>query len=329
MTTATEGARACVSEPSAESWPDYASRTGHDPVYVILGVQGSGTNLLRSVLVRAFNFSVVQDQAIVFNAAARVGTNASAAVVRREFDFIRSRLFPKATALKSRHRIKGNASFAGIDEHFDPAMIRSGADLARFVYAYGAFRLGTRLMAIKSDDLWRTIGEIDRVLPNRRIVLLTRDFRDNLLSITKKDFGPVEPLVAARYVKERFAYYDLEYRRTPPEQRFHVRYEDLLDAPETFLGRFMRHFGLDGTHAPEIDKDRIRQHNKRKWAGLSHRELAQCEAVLRDALLAYDYGIECDPVKAPGAATWLLANGRDAVRRLPQKFGNLAARLRR
>jgi hypothetical protein len=45
-------------------------------------------------------------------------------------------------------------------------------------------------MAIKSDDLWETIGHIDMVLPNRRIVLLTRDFRDNLLSITKKDSDP-------------------------------------------------------------------------------------------------------------------------------------------
>ena len=83
-------------------------------------------------------------------------------------------------------------------------------------------------MAIKSDDLWETIGHIDAVLPNRRIVLLTRDFRDNLLSITNKDFGPVEPLIAARYVKTRFARYDREYQRTPDAQRIHVRYEDLL-----------------------------------------------------------------------------------------------------
>lgn len=291
------------------------------PVFVILGVQGSGTNLLRRILVGAFNFSVVQDQAIIYNAALKLGPHPSREAIRRQFDFIRSRLAPSSLTRKTGRRIKSNSSFVGIEEHFDNASIATGSDLAHYVYAYSAFGRGTRLMAIKSDDLWETIGHIDTVLPNRRIILLTRDFRDNLLSITKKNFGPIEPVVAARYVKDRFAYYDAEYRRTPPEHRIHVRYEDLLEEPDAFVARFCEHFGLAAAgHAPSpVKTERIRRDNVKKWATLSARELSYCEAILQDELQSYGYGIESERVRLPGASTWLFTRVRDAVRRVPQK----------
>ena len=203
------------------------------------------TNLLRQILISAFNFSIVKDGSVVYNAAAGLGANPSPVSIRRQFEAIRSRLFPSNLTRKTRRLIKSNGSFDGIDESFDPTRIRSAAELAQFVYAYGAFSLETKLMAIKSDDLWERIAHIDEVLPNRRIILLTRDFRDNLLSVSKKNFGPIEPLVAAQYVKDRFAYYDAEYRRTAPGNRYHVRYEDLLAAPSEFVRQFSTHFKLN------------------------------------------------------------------------------------
>jgi hypothetical protein len=314
----------------AISFSEFFMRMKKEPIYVILGVQGSGTNLLRSLLVRAFNFSFVQDQSLVYNAALSLGQAPPAAAVRQQFDGLYERLFPSALTRKTSRRIKSNSSYEGIDQHFDPELVRSGADLAHFVYAYGAYTRGTTLMAIKSDDLWETIAGIDTVLPNRRIILLTRDFRDNLLSITQKDFGPIDPLVAARYVKQRFAHYDAEYRRTNSAERLHVRYEELLDAPDAFVARFRQQF-LSGTAQPPppVDQGRIRRNNKRKWASLSRRQLALCEAILRDELNEYGYGTECEPVPPPGTAAWLLAGGRDAVKRVPQKLGGVAKRLRR
>ena len=64
-------------------------------------------------------------------------------------------------------------------------------------------------------------------------------------------------------------------------------------------------------------------------APLSRRQLALCEAILRDELNEYGYGTECEPVPPPGTAAWLLAGGRDAVKRVPQKLGGVAKRLRR
>lgn len=319
-----------MSTAVASPFAAFFNTAKQEPVYVILGVQGSGTNLLRSILVSAFNFSVVQDGSVIYNAAARLEAAPSSDSVRRQYEVIRSRLFPSALTRKSRRLIKGNASFTGIDEHFDPTEIRTGADLARFVYAYGAFSLGTKLMAIKSDDLWERIDQIDSVLPNRRIILLTRDFRDNLVSISKKDFGPIEPLVAARYVKERFAYYDAEFRRSAPDNRYHVRYEDLLESPSAFVAAFREHFTLETVPdaGASLDALRIRRHNVKKWAGLDRLELARCEAMLKDELLAYGYPIECEPVEPPGYPAWLLARGRDTIRRIPQKLGGVARRLR-
>lgn len=319
------------SAPPQSSFRAFLADVKDEPIYVILGVQGSGTNLLRSILVRAFNFAIVQDQSLVYNAGLKLGQRPSPEDLRRQFSALHSRLFPSAVARKTLRRIKSNASFAGIEQQFTPESITCGADLARFIYAYGAFSLGTTLMAIKSDDLWETIDQIDTVLPKRRIILLTRDFRDNLLSITKKQFGPVDPLVAARYVKERFARYEAEYRRTPAEHRLHVRYEDLLEAPDAFVARFGEHFGLGarGHRPPPVDTGRIRKNNVRKWARLTTGELAHCEAILRDELQVYGYRAECEPVDPPGPGVWLRARSRDVVKRIPQKLGGVAARLRK
>ena len=300
------------------------------PVYVILGVQGSGTNLLRSILTKAFNFSVVQDQSLIYNAAMRLGSVPSAAAIQSEFDALHSRMLPSALVRKTGRRIKTNGAFDGIGTHFDARGMTCGADLARFIYAYSAYSRSSMLMAIKSDDLWETISHIDTVLPNKRIILLTRDFRDNLLSITNKDFGPIEPLVAARYVKERFSYYDAEYRRTSEDRRLHVRYEELLESPDEFVARFGSHFrvGAHGQELAPVDRSRIRRHNVRKWAGLSARELAYCEAVLWDELRAYGYEPEGHRPQPPGAVTWMVARMKDALRRVPQKVRTVVGRLR-
>jgi hypothetical protein len=331
MQSVTGDSAVTTPRPTEVPFPAFYEAVQHEPIYVILGVQGSGTNLLRRILLGSFNFSFIQDQAIVYNAAAQLGPQPTVAAVTRQFDVVRSRVFPSTLTRKMRRLVRGNASFDGIDRHFDPHRIRSAADFARFVYTYAAYTRGTPLMAIKSDDLWEHIDQIDRVLPNRRIILLTRDFRDNLLSITRKDFGPVEPLVAAQFVKERFAYYDAEFRRTRPEHRHHVRYEDLLEAPETVVSGLRKQFGLKGSgQAPDtVDKTRIRRHNVRKWAGLNRRELAHCEAILSDELRAYGYVPECDPPVPPGSSTWLLARGRDTMKRIPQKLGSVATRLRK
>ena len=313
-----------------ESFREFFEHARRVPVFVILGVQGSGTNLLGTVLAGAFGFCVIQDQSIVFSAAAQLGPNPARGDVRRRFHRLRARLLPSAVRRKTSKIVKSNSDFSAIADYFDSVDLRSGADFARFVYGYGAFRRCTTLMAIKSDDLWENIDAIDTVLPNRRIVLLTRDFRDNLLSITRKDFGPIEPLVAAKYVHDRFERYEREFDQTPEDYRLHVRYEDLLADPHAFVERFGLHFGLapaQNGHAA-VERLPIRRNNVSKWGELDSATLAGCEAILRSELERYGYGVGPGTI-APSAGMWALARSRDVLRRVPQKMLKVSTRLRR
>jgi hypothetical protein len=134
---------------------------------------------------------------------------------------------------------------------------------------------------------------LDRVLPNRRVVLLTRDFRDNVMSVVGKSFGPRMPAVAAEYVHSRFVHYEREYRRRGGA---HVRFEDLVAAP-----------------VPAIEA--------------LGREIAWCESILRRELLEYGYGLETSGSRRPTAWDRTGMRGADAALRVPQKLRRLGRRL--
>jgi hypothetical protein len=315
----------------ANTFAEYRNQVADEPVWVVLGVQGSGTNLLSRVLERAFGFSLIEDGAVIFKAAARLGDKPARAAVRREYGVVRSRLLPSTLTRKTRRLVKSNTDFNGIDDHFDPALVSSGADLARFVYGYGAFKLGTTRMAIKSDDLWEDIDRIDTVLPTRRIILLSRDFRDNALSVSNKDFGPIEPLIAARFVKRQFAIYEAEYRRTAPMDRYHLRYEDLLESPVAVVRALSAHFHLPFVEnwEPSLSALHIRRGNTEKWRGLPPRLLGSVEAMLTGELRRYGYGLTTRAASQPTRPAWAAALASDAFRRVGQKSRHIAKRLSR
>jgi len=313
------------------SFDTFRQQVVREPVWVVLGVQGSGTNLLSRVLERAFGFSLIEDGSVVFKACARLGDDVTPADARREYSAVRSRLLPSTLVRKTRRLVKSNTSFHGIDDYFDPAFISCGADLARFVYGYGAFRLGTSRMAIKSDDMWEDIDRIDAVLPNRRIILLTRDFRDNVLSVSNKDFGPIEPLIAARYVKRQFAIYEAEYRRTCPAGRYQLRYEDLLESRFDAVRALSLHFRLplvEGWEA-SLAALRIRRGNTEKWRGLPPCLLGNIETMLTGELRRYGYCFTDHAASPPTRQAWAMALASDAIRRVGQKGRHVAKRLGR
>ena len=316
-------------QPSRD-FKTFLEATKNEPIYVILGVQGSGTNLLGRLLVRIFNFSLMLDRSLVFDAAARLGPSPTPEAIAREIRTITKHIFPSALTRKtSRQSIRDNAPFAGLERELTPSAIRSGADLARLVYAYRAFSLGTTRMAIKSDDIWQTIDAMDEVLPNRRIVLITRDFRDNLLSVGGKTFGPIEPLRAATYVKRQIVPYAAEYRRAGA-QGYHVKFDTLLGSTREFVDDFARHFQLRPTTDPDevIEAFKFRPGKIGKWNALSKEQLAWCEGILRDELIEFGYPLESAAPELPGRATMIAATARDAVKRVPQKLGRIMSRLK-
>src|SRR5262245_16718909 len=137
--------------PGLESLAAYSRR----PVYVILGVQGSGTNLLSRLLSRVFGFSVLHDHSFVFAAAKRLGRRPSQAQVAREIEALTRHLRP--SLLRSRRMLRGirdAAGFDGVEAVLRGARVQSGAEFAHLVYSYRAAAVGARHLAIKSDDLW-------------------------------------------------------------------------------------------------------------------------------------------------------------------------------
>jgi hypothetical protein len=311
------------------AFQDYFERTANEPVYVILGVQGSGTNFLGRLLKRFFGFSLLRDRSMVFNAAARLGNAPTSEAIEREIRRFRARAFPSAIRRKTGWVLGDYAAFPGIIAELRPELVGNGASFARLIYAYRAYRLGTTRMAIKSDDLWETIDAIDDVLPNRRTILITRDFRDNLVSISDKPFGPIEPIRAAAYVKQRFAPYAAEFRRAG-QNGYHVKFETLVTTPRQFLAEFSEHFQL----APTVDLEaavqrlKIRPMKTQKWRRLSSRQLAWCEGMLRRELEEFGYVAESEAPVLPGRPALLAATASDISWRIPQKIRRLVARIR-
>jgi hypothetical protein len=328
--------RAQVRSPNAstsgrpELFREYFEKSRQAPIYVILGVQGSGTNLLGRLLTKLFGFSVMRDRSAVFNAAARLGLRPTTQDVEREIERFKALVWPSSLRRKlSKHVMRKNKPMDGLAGELVATSIGSGADFARLIYTYRAFGLGASHIAIKSDDLWENIGRIDEVIPTRRIILLTRDFRDNLLSVGGKQFGPIEPVCAAKYVKNQLAFYAPEYRRAG-SAGYHMTYEALLNNTRELVDDFARHFQL----APRVDLDvavpalKFRPNKIGKWKRLPQQELSWCEGILRDELLEFGYPLATASPEVPGTAHMLLATARDKARRFPQKVRRMMARMR-
>jgi hypothetical protein len=313
----------------AVTFAEYMDIMREHPVYVVLGVQGSGTNLLSRLLGRIFGFSVLHDRSMVFNAAARLGCTPQPDDVAREIQTFKTSLARSEVARKLEKGSRGHDSpFEGVFTELQASAVRNGHDFARLIYTYRAFSLGAREMAIKSDDIWEHLDAIDTVLPNRRIILLTRDFRDNLLSIGGKHFGPVEPICAAQYVKRQFQLYDAEYRRSG-DRGFHVRFETLVEEPRRFVEEFSQHYGL----SPAVNADAaleafpFRPNKVAKWKLLDAQTLNWCEGLLETELRTYGYALASSAPTPPSFPVVMAARARDTIKRIPQKLRILSTRL--
>ncbi|HEX6986720.1 MAG TPA: sulfotransferase [Planctomycetaceae bacterium] len=291
-------------------------------VFFILGVQGSGTNLTAQLLRSVFGFSTVLDGSLIFRSAVRVHARPRREVVVREFRRVHRHLFPGPVRRRFtlRHYHHRNAGFRGIEEHFDPALIESGSDFARFFYTYHAWRIGTDRQAVKSDDLWQLLDHLGPMFPNRKLIHLVRDPRDNALSVTRKNFGPRDLFVAAKFVARQLDAYRREAARQP-EGCVTVTYESLLAEPWVFITEFSERFGFSvpPDAAQAVDSLGIRQDNSRKWERLPKRDLTACEAVLERDLRDFGYGLSQPQVRAVGRAEAAGRHLRDWALRVPQK----------
>jgi hypothetical protein len=87
-------------------------------------------------------------------------------------------------------------------------------------------------------------GRIHKLFPEAKIIHITRDYRDNYLSLTKVNFEvPIVPLVVYRW---KFAYRRMQkLKKKYPELVYSIRYEDLATNPEKQFNKICEFLGLD------------------------------------------------------------------------------------
>ncbi len=296
------------------------------PLYIILGSQGSGTNLLSRLLQAVFSFSVVHDRSLIFNAAVRALTANKGSSLRREGQHILRSLFPgfwrKRFARRAYYRQASN--YVGIHEYFRRATIANPMELAFFFYAYHCWHNGMSHMAIKSDDIWEHITFVRILFPERRYILLVRDLRDNALSIVNKPWGPCDIAMASYYVRQRLQAYVSEIDAFP-ERSLLVRYETLLTDPQGFVGSFADFTGLPipDDWRERIDALGVRKQNFNKWKSMPSGALGRCEHILQDFLLRFDYEMATVPRRILSRRERFALGGHalvDIARRIPQRI---------
>lgn len=87
------------------------------------------------------------------------------------------------------------------------------------------------------------IHRIHKLFPEAKIIHITRDYRDNYLSLIKVNFEvPIVPLVVYRW---KFALHQMwKLKKENPDLIYSIKYEDLATAPEEEFGKLCRFLGI-------------------------------------------------------------------------------------
>src|SRR5688500_2512326 len=97
-----------------DAFDEFYRRVKERPIYLILGVQGSGTSFLCDILTRVCRASVLRDHALVVRAAHRLSSHPSSAAVEDQFRFVLRRIFPTRTRkFVDAQLIRDNLPFRG------------------------------------------------------------------------------------------------------------------------------------------------------------------------------------------------------------------------
>ncbi|MDH3599160.1 MAG: sulfotransferase [Candidatus Tectomicrobia bacterium] len=299
---------------------EFYEQSKQKDLFIILGSQGAGTNLLARFLVNVFDFSVIRDKALIFKAAIKVHRDHSAANIQRQLRRVYAETFPNAVT-KVVYKQHHGKPFVGVDKYFEQANITTAKEFAYFFYAYSAYVAGKRHFAIKSDDIWEAIDALDTIFDCRKILLLTRDFRDNVLSVMHKNFGPRNVYSGSRYVKKRHNLYYNAYLRNP-NHSLSVNYESLLTEPRQFIHAFADTFDMPPSMPVEaaIQKLNLRSSNFKKWEReMSPEELLICESIMHDELKRFDYALKNGTFIRFSPSQALGHRMHDCVLRVPQK----------
>jgi hypothetical protein len=209
------------------------------PLFFILGRPRSGTTLLASLFDAHPNIMLPFECALIINIYAK---------------YRRTKYWDKSILLSFYHDII-------MQRKFDSWRVNTDGlkDYLLSLEGEASFETMIKAVYLKFNSFFgkkeiRIIGDKKPVyaiypkrliwlFPNARFIYLTRDYRDNILSIKKVDFeAPFTALLAYRW---RFAANRIEKIRNKfPHQFYTIRYEDLVLDPSVHLQKMCDFLGI-------------------------------------------------------------------------------------
>jgi hypothetical protein len=209
------------------------------PVFFIIGRPRSGTTLLRMLFEAHPQVLVPPECPFVINLYKKYGkvTRWDESTIRAfADDLARQRYFDKwligKDSLESRlMKASGESTFQDIFRE----VCRSYTSIYE--------KEEIRFIGDKNPAYSLFIRRIHKLFPDAKFVHITRDYRDNYLSLVKVNFEvPIVPLVVFRW---KFSIRQAQkLKKQIPEQVYPIRYEDLVADPEKQFGSLCRFLGI-------------------------------------------------------------------------------------
>jgi hypothetical protein len=210
------------------------------PVFFIIGRPRSGTTLLRVLFEAHPHVIIPPESPFIISLYKKYGKVKYWDETRiNEFceDLFKQRYFDKwlvekEQLLNSLSEVKGENTFQ---------------DVVRKVcltYTSVFDKKEIRLIGDKNPAYSLYINRIHKLFPESKIIHITRDYRDNYLSLVKVNFEvPIVPLVIYRW---KFAYRRMQnLKKRNPGLIYSLRYEDLASDPEDRFRDICRFLGID------------------------------------------------------------------------------------
>ncbi len=209
------------------------------PFFFIIGRPRSGTYLLRSLFDAHPNVVIPTECPLIVNLYPKWGKTKQWNE-RKLLRFYKDLLFHKEfhkwdldkEALK-----KELLSFTG--KHSFQSLIK-----IVYLHSHSAFpKKEITLIGDKNPVYSTNTHKIMRAFPDARFIHLTRDYRDNLVSIKKVDFeAPYTPLIAYRWLHSARLLHRLKNRHT--EAFYTLKYEDLVSNPQQEVNKLCEFLGI-------------------------------------------------------------------------------------
>ncbi len=210
------------------------------PFFFIIGRPRSGTTLLRLLFEAHPNIIVPPESPFIIILYKKYGkiTNWTEETIREFTDdlykvrYFDKWLFKKDELLSSLLQLKGHCSFQD--------MVLQVYKSYHSVYPKGEIKM----IGDKNPMYSLYPHRIHQLFPQSKIIHITRDYRDNYLSLTNVNFEvPIVPIVIYRWKYALKKMWIL--RKKNPGLVYSLKYEDLAADPETHCRRIYEFLGIE------------------------------------------------------------------------------------